>query len=93
MVKFHFRGGVSARTPVSRRQGQARRTLEYSGIAVQTLLTLKALFHLPYRALEGFGRSLMQLFMHQRLLEWKFFPIFHVQCYPYMSFIQCNETA
>jgi len=56
-------------------------------------LTLKSLFHLPYRALEGFGLSLMQLFMHQRLLEWKFFPIIHVQCYPYMSFIQCNEWA
>lgn len=33
----------------------------YSDLAIQTLLTLKAVFHLPYRALEGLGRSLIQL--------------------------------
>lgn len=33
----------------------------YSDWAIQTLLMLKAVFHLPYRALEGFGRSLMDL--------------------------------
>ena len=71
--------------------GKRGAPFEYSDIAIQTLLTLKAMFRLPYSALEGFGHSLMQLFMHQ--LEWKFFPMIHVQCYPYMSFIQCNESA
>lgn len=32
----------------------------YSDWAIQTLLVLKQVFHLPYRALEGFGRSLMR---------------------------------
>lgn len=33
----------------------------YSDGSIQTLLVLKQVFHLPYRALEGFGRSLMGL--------------------------------
>ena len=33
----------------------------YSDLAIQVLLTLKAVLHLPYRALEGLARSLMQL--------------------------------
>ena len=33
----------------------------YSDWAIQTLLMIKAVFHLPYRALEGFARSLMVL--------------------------------
>jgi hypothetical protein len=33
----------------------------YSDLAIQRLLVLKAVFHLPYRALEGLARSLMQL--------------------------------
>lgn len=33
----------------------------YSDGAIQTLLVLKHVFHLPYRSLEGFGRSLMRL--------------------------------
>lgn len=33
----------------------------YSDLAIQLLLVLKAVFHLPYRALEGLARSLMQL--------------------------------
>ena len=33
----------------------------YSDWAIQTLLMLKVVFHLPYRALEGFARSLMVL--------------------------------
>jgi hypothetical protein len=41
--------------------GRRGAPFEYSDIAIQTLLTLKAVFHLPYRALEGFGRSLMRL--------------------------------
>ena len=43
--------------PTGKRGGQWR----YSDWAIQTLLMLKAVFHLPYRALEGFGRSLMDL--------------------------------
>ncbi|MTW22989.1 transposase [Allochromatium palmeri] len=30
----------------------------YSDWSIQTLLVLKQVFHLPYRSLEGFGRSL-----------------------------------
>jgi hypothetical protein len=41
--------------------GRRGAPFEYSDIAIQALLTLKAVFHLPYRALEGFGRSLMRL--------------------------------
>lgn len=33
----------------------------YSDQAIQVLLMMKAVFHLPYRALEGFARSLMRL--------------------------------
>lgn len=33
----------------------------YSDLAIQVLLMLKGVFHLPYRALEGFARSLMRL--------------------------------
>ncbi|MBK8639507.1 MAG: IS5 family transposase [Chromatiaceae bacterium] len=33
----------------------------YSDGSIQTLLVLKHLFHLPYRSLEGLGRSLMRL--------------------------------
>ena len=45
------------REPTGKRGGQ----WVYSDCAIQTLLMLKAVFHLPYRALEGFGRSLMAL--------------------------------
>jgi hypothetical protein len=34
---------------------------QYSDMAIQTLLTLKAVFSLKYRSVEGFGRSLMQM--------------------------------
>ena len=43
--------------PTGKRGGQ----WVYSDWAIQTLLMLKVVFHLPYRALEGFGRSLMKL--------------------------------
>jgi hypothetical protein len=33
----------------------------YSDVAIQTLLTMKAMFHLPYRAVEGLARSLVGL--------------------------------
>lgn len=33
----------------------------YSALAIQTCLTLKALFRLPYRATEGLMKSLMRL--------------------------------
>ena len=33
----------------------------YSDLAIQVLLMMKGVFHLPYRALEGFARSLMRL--------------------------------
>jgi len=41
--------------------GRRGAPFEYSDLAIQALLTLKAVFHLPYRALEGFGRLLMRL--------------------------------
>ena len=41
--------------------GKRGAPFKYSDIAIQALLTLKAVFRLPYRALEGFGRSLMGL--------------------------------
>lgn len=41
--------------------GKRGMPLKYSDTAIQTLLMLKAVFGLPYRALEGFARSLMQL--------------------------------
>lgn len=41
--------------------GKRGAPMQYSDMAIQVLLTLKATFSLPYRALEGFGRSLMKL--------------------------------
>jgi hypothetical protein len=41
--------------------GKRGAPFQYSDIAIQALLTMKAVFHLPYRALEGFARSLMQI--------------------------------
>lgn len=41
--------------------GRRGAPLIYSDLAIQVLLTMKAVFHLPYRALEGFARSLMAL--------------------------------
>ncbi len=41
--------------------GKRGAPFEYSDAAIQMLLTLKVVFNLPYRALEGFGRSLMKL--------------------------------
>lgn len=40
-----------------KRGGQAK----YSDRAIECLLTLKAVFHLPYRQTEGFGKSLIEL--------------------------------
>ena len=34
---------------------------KYSDRAIECLLTLKAVFHLPYRQTEGFGKSPMEL--------------------------------
>ena len=41
--------------------GKRGAPMKYSDMAIQVLLTLKATFRLTYRALEGFGRSLMRL--------------------------------
>jgi len=41
--------------------GRRGAPFEYSDIAIRALPTLKAVFRLPYRAPEGFGRSLMRL--------------------------------
>jgi len=41
--------------------GKRGAVIQYSDIAIQTMLTLKAVFRLPYRSVEGLGRSLMQL--------------------------------
>ena len=43
--------------PTGRRGAPGR----YSEVAIQTLLTLKVLFQLPYRMVEGLGRSLVTL--------------------------------
>jgi hypothetical protein len=39
--------------------GKKGAPMKYSDRAIQVLLMIKATFHLPYRALEGFARSLM----------------------------------
>jgi hypothetical protein len=44
-----------------RRTGKRGAPWKYSETAIQTLVVLKAVFGLPYRALEGFARSLMTL--------------------------------
>ena len=41
--------------------GKRGASFQYSETAIQTLLTLKAVYSLPYRALEGFARSLMSV--------------------------------
>ena len=41
--------------------GKRGKPFKYSDAAIQTLLVLKAVFGLPYRALEGFSHSLMKL--------------------------------
>jgi hypothetical protein len=41
--------------------GKRGAQMKYSDLAIQILLVLKQTFHLPYRALEGFAGSLMQL--------------------------------
>lgn len=46
-------------SPQGRRQRGGQ--LEYSDRAIECLLTLKAVFKLPYRQTEGFGRSLIAL--------------------------------
>jgi IS5 family transposase len=46
-------------TPSGRRQRGGQ--VEYSDRAIECLLTLKAVFKLPYRQTEGFGRSIMAL--------------------------------
>jgi len=51
-LRQHWRGSAT---------GQRGKPLTYSDAAIQVLLMLKAVFGLPYRALEGFARSLMQL--------------------------------
>jgi hypothetical protein len=46
-------------TPSGRRQRGGQR--EYSDRAIECLLTLRAVFRLPYRQTEGFGQSMMAL--------------------------------
>jgi hypothetical protein len=41
--------------------GKRGAPFDYSDMAIQILLTLKAVFKLTYRGLEGFGQSLMQI--------------------------------
>jgi hypothetical protein len=41
--------------------GKRGAVAQYSDMAIQTMLTLKAVFSLTYRSVEGFGRSLMQM--------------------------------
>lgn len=41
--------------------GRRGAPFEYSEIAIRALLTLKAAFRLPYRAVEGLGRPLVRL--------------------------------
>lgn len=51
-VRHHWRPAPS---------GKKGAPMKYSDRAIQVLLMIKATFHLPYRALEGFARSLMKL--------------------------------
>jgi len=41
--------------------GKRGAVAQYSDMAIQTMLRLKAVFSLKYRSVEGFGRSLMQM--------------------------------
>lgn len=51
-LRKHWRGAAT---------GKRGAPVQYSEQAIQTMLMLKAVFGLPYRALEGFARSLMGL--------------------------------
>lgn len=51
-LQKHWRGAAT---------GRRGAPVKYSERAIQTMLMLKAVFGLPYRALEGFARSLMGL--------------------------------
>jgi hypothetical protein len=46
---------------VPEKTGKRGAPAAYSDLAIQTVLTLKVLFHLPYRATEGLVKSLMRL--------------------------------
>jgi len=43
------------------RETKVGRPFVYSDLAIETLLTLRELFRLPYRQTEGFGRALIKL--------------------------------
>ncbi|KAF7772083.1 hypothetical protein PCIT_a2081 [Pseudoalteromonas citrea] len=43
------------------KHGACGRSNHYSDLAIETCLTLKAVFHLPLRALEGFVNSLLTM--------------------------------
>ena len=45
----------------SKKSGQQGRQQKYSDLAIETILTLRLLFHLPLRQTEGFVRSLFDM--------------------------------
>ena len=56
-------GSIRRRSGAWHHQGPPRRGAQfvYSDLAIQCLLTLRAVFHLPLRATQGFARSVFEL--------------------------------
>lgn len=60
-ITFWFDEEILAQWHNIERSGQRGRPLLYSDIAIECALTLRAIFHLPLRATEGFMESLIEL--------------------------------
>jgi len=60
-VTFWFEESVVREQWKPEATGKRGAVTQYSDLAIQMILTLKAVFHLSFRAVEGFGNSLMQL--------------------------------
>ena len=45
------------------------RPYTYSDVAIQTLLSIREVFHLTYRSLEGFGQSLFASGIYESLIK------------------------
>jgi len=60
-ITFWFDEGMIAQWHNVERSGQRGRPVLYSDIAIECALTLRAIFHLPLRATEGFIESLIKL--------------------------------
>ncbi len=60
-VTFWFSEDVIARWEHDNAEVRRGRPFVYSDLAIETLLTLRELFRLPYRQTEGLGRALAKL--------------------------------